>query len=380
MADDDPKPVSEATIPEGGEQTDAEVTADNLTEWLDTHPESGLGGVSVVGGAVTLAWKGDPPADVLQLLATEPVTTPVTVAPAAYSAAELDAQAIQVADANPDTVASVGPRDDFSGLQILLQPRRTTDLQPQATRQISATVPVTIAGYADPVPTNRNNDTRPFYGANLIKNGSYVCSGGVAVTVGATTGLSTAWHCGTGTWQTYGNSNTIGTIGARAKGLDTQVINGSTTGRVFQGPWNAFSSAPVKDSIRPGNNTAICVSGGLSGESCSKVTVRGVNQYANIAGVGRVGPGFWVLSTGVSGGSQVGIADQGDSGAPAYTYATNGSMRIKGFIVGGDQTMKTTKCKGNPDFVPSGHGCYARIFVVNSVDALSALGARIKTN
>ncbi|GAA2581769.1 hypothetical protein GCM10010435_69020 [Winogradskya consettensis] len=59
--------------------------------------------------------------------------------------------------------------------------------------------------------------------------------------------------------------------------------------------------------------------------------------------------------------------------APAIRRAT-----VKGFIAGGDQSMMTCKCKGNPAYVPTVEGCYARLFAVNSTDALASLGATIQ--
>jgi len=108
------------------------------------------------------------------------------------------------------------------------------------------------------------------------------------------------------------------------------------------------------------------------------VFVRGTNMFANIGGVGTTGPGFWILSEGSSGNVQIGNIQPGDSGSPAYAYTSNSQASVRGLVVAVDRSFSTANCRGNPNFVPSPNGCFARSFAVNVVDALAAVGATIK--
>jgi hypothetical protein len=191
--------------------------------------------------------------------------------------------------------------------------------------------------------------------------------------------LTTAWHCGTGSWSGHSSGATIGTVTTRSQANDTQLISGSSTdGRVYTGPWNSTTSAPVFDAERPANNTGICTSGGVTGETCPQVFVRGINMFANIGGVGTTGPGFWILSEGSTNNVQIGNIRPGESGSPAYAYTSASQASVRGLVVAVDTNFSTANCKGNPAFVPGGP-CYARSFAVNATDALASVGATIKT-
>jgi hypothetical protein len=153
----------EGPIPEGAVPSPAEITASELMSWLDTHPDASAGGVSVdaSGQTVTVAWKGTVPQAVRDLAASQPA--PVEFVNAAFSAAELTAEAERIANAYPQLVAGVGPRDDYSGLTVELIPSAGSTAQ--ATAQIVSSVPFTIIGTADPVPASRNADSAPFWEA-----------------------------------------------------------------------------------------------------------------------------------------------------------------------------------------------------------------------
>ncbi len=375
-------PQQEATganlIPPGAAPRPADLAASALTHWLDTHANT-AGGVSVdsSGTAITVAWKGAVPQAFRQLAAAQPVTVRFTTA--RFSSAQLTAEAGRIARTYPRLVASVGPRDDDSGLVVEL----AASAGPGATReaaQISSFAPLTIRGTGKTlVPMSRNADTSPFWGGALIQNGTYVCSTGVSVFSGTTSGITTAWHCGLGTWVAHDNGATLGTIwsGKRSQARDTEVIQTSSGPSAYIGAWNSTSSRLVYRAERPANNTRICSNGGVTGETCGNTYVRGINMFVNVQGVGTVGPGFWLLTEEVCGGSQCGIIQGGDSGSPADSYASTGKLIMKGLQVAADQAFLTTACKGHPSY--AGHQpCYGRAFAVNTVDALSTLGVSIK--
>ncbi|MEV6493913.1 hypothetical protein AB0M20_35615 [Actinoplanes sp. NPDC051633] len=347
--------------------------------WLDQHPQAGAAGVTVRDGVVVVQWKGEVPASMRRLSGAQPAE--VLFVPAKYSAAELLAESARLAKANQATIATVGPSEDYSGLDVQLSSKGAAQ---RAT--INSSYPVSVTGAIDVAPARRDADTSPFWGGALIYRATsptqgYVCGTGVSVYRGTTSGITTAWHCGTGTWTGYASGATLGTVtGTRSQAKDTQVITGSSTaGRIYTGPWDSSTSIPVYNAERPANNTGICTGGAVSGELCTQVTVRGTNMYTNITGVGSVGPGFWILSTGSNGGVQIGNVRGGDSGSPAFSYTSAGAASVKGFIVAIDGTFSTLNCRGNPNIAIGPNGfCYARSFAVNSVDALSAVGATIK--
>ncbi|GIM73543.1 hypothetical protein Aco04nite_35770 [Winogradskya consettensis] len=178
--------------------------------------------LSSTGDSIVLPWKGAPPAEVAQLVAEQPV--PVSMLDVKYSAAELLTMAKQVADANPDTVASVGPNAMYDGLEIETASKvigpgfaEGPAADPGDLPPIVSPVPFQVIGSADVVPTQRDKDASPFWGANLVKNGTSACSGGVSVKVGGVSGMTTAWHCGIGTWKSHGNNKVLGTVSKRNK-------------------------------------------------------------------------------------------------------------------------------------------------------------------
>jgi hypothetical protein len=145
-----------AVIPAGASPTKAEAAASALMRWLDAHPRSGAGGVSVEAGSVVVPWKGSVPAEFSMLAKSQPA--PVQFVDAPYSAAELLAEAERVAKANQQLVADVGPRDDYSGLVVELSDPTATPAD-QAVRQINSTVPVTVRGRTGLTPAfSRDGD------------------------------------------------------------------------------------------------------------------------------------------------------------------------------------------------------------------------------
>jgi hypothetical protein len=375
------KPVVLAAVPAGAAPRPVDTAASELMRWLDANRSPGLGGVSVNedGGSVTVYWKGAVPAALRKLAAGQ--VAPVTFKAAEFSAAELDREAARVADANPNLVASVGPLGDYSGLGVELDAAAKGATKADLRTGLTAAVPVTVTGTAQLRIATRDADSAPFWGSALIyaPSSSYACSTGVSVYAGATSYITTAQHCGTGPWYGFGSGYYVGAKGAASVALDTELLSGSSYNpRVYTGAWNSMSSISVYNAERPADGSGICASGGVTGETCSKVNVRGVNQYVNISGVGRVGPGFWMLSTGSVGGVQVGIIQGGDSGSAAYAYTSRSQASVRGLTVAVDNTFRTAQCGGNPAFSPH-MTCSARAFAVNAVDALAGLGVRIKT-
>jgi hypothetical protein len=380
-ADRNKSVVRSDSIPEGAMPRPADVTASALMRWLDAHPQAGAGGVSVdpSGETVTVAWKGAVPQKFRDLAGSQP--TRVEFVKAAFSAAELIAEAERISKAYPRLVASIGPRDDYSGLIIEV----AASAGPNAAREVAripSFAPLTIGGTVNLVPVSRNADTSPFRGGALIRTDVNACSTGVSVSSGGTSGITTAAHCGGGTWRGFDNGVTLGTrwSGKISTVRDTQVIQTSSAPAAYIGAWNSTSSRAVYRAERPANNTRICSNGGVTGETCqaggSGVYVRGTNKFITLSG-NSVGPGFFIVAEGICGVATCGIIQGGDSGSPAQSYASTGNLIMKGLQVAADPAFSTSECKGHPYFVPY-QPCYGRAFAVNTVDALSTLGVSIK--
>jgi len=365
-------------IPAGAAPRPADVAASALMEWIDAHPKAKVGDVSAdpTGESVTVSWKGPVPKALREVAAAQPAA--VRFEAAQFSAAELMKEAERIAVNHRQTVAAVGPRHDYSGLEVELSPSAETN-RVQASVEEDSFAPITVTRRrADPVPVSRNADTSPFYGGALIySTNNWLCSTGVAVSSGGTSGITTASHCGTGTWRAHDNGATLGSrwSGKNSAARDTQVIQTSSAQRAYINAWNSGSSRLVYRAERPGNNTRICSNGGVTGQTCSSVYVRGTNRYVNLDGR-TVGPGFWILSEGTCDGIyQCGIIQGGDSGSPANSYASTGQLIMKGLQVAADANQTTAACKGHPSYAVI---CYGRAFAVNTVDALNTLGVSIK--
>ncbi|MFC5264663.1 hypothetical protein ACFPJ1_21335 [Kribbella qitaiheensis] len=140
MATDGPVPGQVQPTPE-------EDAAQALMQWLAENPKPNAGSVSVLDDhkTVVVYWKGDPPADLQQFAASQPV--PVTIRKATYSRAELLAVAKSLMDANPGVVSSAGPSGDFSGVGITLN-SKAPQTALAAVRAQSA-VPIEFRGVRD---------------------------------------------------------------------------------------------------------------------------------------------------------------------------------------------------------------------------------------
>ncbi|RZT26485.1 hypothetical protein EV649_0230 [Kribbella sp. VKM Ac-2569] len=98
--------------------TPEDEAAQAVRQWLDDNPMPNAGSVCLLRDhkTVVVYWKGDPPAELQQFVARQPV--PVTIRNATYSRAELVAAARSLMEANKGVLSSAGPNHDFSGVRI----------------------------------------------------------------------------------------------------------------------------------------------------------------------------------------------------------------------------------------------------------------------
>jgi hypothetical protein len=381
-----PPKQSQVVTPTGAAPTPSEVAASALMRWIDAHPDSSSGGVSVDQTRVLVHWKGEVPPDLAALARGQ--KAPVTFLEARYSAEELRIAAKKVAQDNPDLIASVGPREDFSGLVAQTTPSAGGRLRNQSRKLVLPAIPLKLDGTATlTTAQSRDADISPFWGSALIfhrtspsSNTGFACSAGIPVHIGATSYMTTADHCGNGKWQGYASGALLGTIDKDNKDLDTELINTNSASYIYKGPWNSTQAVPIYDAERPANHSKVCTSGGVTGEFCSQTSVAGIMMFANIKDVGLVGPGFWILTQDIQNNRLAGIVHGGDSGSAAYAYTANSQASVRGLVVALDESFATARCNPNPDFpsTPS-EPCSARAFAVNARDANAAFGAYIKT-
>jgi hypothetical protein len=157
MSDSDASSHPEAGVkvpkdPEGpvlGEvqPTAAEDAADAVMRWLTENPDTNAGSVRILDDRKTVVvyWKGDPPTELQQVVASQSV--PVTIRQATYSRAELVAAARSLMEANKGVISSAGPNHDFSGVGITLS-SKAPETALAALRAQSA-VPIEFRGVQD---------------------------------------------------------------------------------------------------------------------------------------------------------------------------------------------------------------------------------------
>ncbi|MET9311726.1 hypothetical protein ABZX12_07885 [Kribbella sp. NPDC003505] len=127
--------------------TPEDEAAQAVMQWLTENPDTNAGSVRILADhkTVVVYWKGDPPAELQQVVASQPV--PVTIRKAAYSRAELVAGARSLMDANKGVLTSAGPSHDFSGVGITLS-SKAPQTALAAVRAQSA-VPIEFRGVLD---------------------------------------------------------------------------------------------------------------------------------------------------------------------------------------------------------------------------------------
>ena len=127
--------------------TPEDEAAQAVMEWLTENPDTNAGSVRILADhkTVVVYWKGDPPAELQQVVASQPV--PVAIRQAIYSRDELVAAARSLMDANRGVISSAGPNHDFSGVGITLS-SKAPQTALAAVRAQSA-VPIEFRGVLD---------------------------------------------------------------------------------------------------------------------------------------------------------------------------------------------------------------------------------------
>ena len=115
--------------------------------WLVENPSPDAGKVRILDDhkTVVVYWKGDPPADLQQIVAAQPV--PVTIRKATYSRDELVAAAKALMDANKGVITAAGPNHDLSAVWITLSSKAPQTAL--AAVRAQSPVPIEFRGFLD---------------------------------------------------------------------------------------------------------------------------------------------------------------------------------------------------------------------------------------
>ena len=137
----------EGPVPGEVQPTPEEDAAQAVMQWLTENPDTNAGSVRILDDhkTVVVYWKGDPPTDLQQFVASQPV--PVAIRKAIYSRAELVAAARSLMAANKGVLTSAAPSHDFSGVAITLS-SKAPQTALAAVRAQSA-VPIEFRGVLD---------------------------------------------------------------------------------------------------------------------------------------------------------------------------------------------------------------------------------------
>jgi hypothetical protein len=327
----EPNP-QQSSIPAEFLPTAAETAAMSLSDWIEEHPTvAGAGGVAISDdlATVNVYWKGTVPPDLQSLAKTQPA--PVAFRSAAYSNDELSATSQMLVDSFPSVVTSAGPSQDWSGVVVTLKPNAPASAMTTLSTAAGGT-PITSLGVDEPQPAARNNDYAPWFGGSLI-TGPMTCTTGVAAYAGTHSYITTAYHCGAGTFYNYDSPRaTVGTVSARNGPHDIEVIPASSNYFIWDGAWNSGSASSVYRAAPPVLNMRIWISGGISGIAVFQRYIRFLNRYYSLGSAQpRVGPAFIfmesITGTGCGMGGCGGVFQRGDSGAPVFRYTSNGQRK-----------------------------------------------------
>jgi hypothetical protein len=323
----------------------------------NTVPGSGFAGVSYEGDGLSLYWKGALSAEMSNAVAQARSVGSVTVKPAPYSLAQLEAEgekihvAVDSLGGNSD-IQSIAYNTEGTGIVVEREPPpaegQIFEVQASATevlQEAQVTVPVEVTtadAPADPMAFNRFHDVPGYNGGGAFETyntaGDNVnsCTLGFGLRMEAIDYIISAGHCGnSGNDVYFGEFNggsgkdfkKIGKVVSAVKKYDLLLIKAPANNRIWDGKVSTTNSIGVRGWSYWAKNQLVCFSGTRTGTMCNLkqlrsrdvkfrdgTTVRGVIETRQMNG--KVAATF------------------GDSGSPVYTY-DGGSVTAKGILSGG---------------------------------------------
>jgi hypothetical protein len=345
--------------------------------------DHGLAGIDIDAehNSIVVHWHGSLPAAVtaeIDRAKSQGIT--VTVKPAAYSWLQLEAEMKRLSDesdakANRDhvapVIASIGPRDDFSGLDAGVTSDAATASAEFAASSgdLSSSIPVTTHRdqLKQPTSLSRQDDSAPFYGgAEMVSSadaqGRYtLCSSGFGVHDSAGNQfILTAAHCGWDNWYTFAHDTrqSIGRTTQILYSYDAMLISARSDHWVYDGAFlGADPSAqfwkPVSGLMTIGNGNWLCVSGAESGAFCNIKVNSSSRQSISLLDKDGVYRSALLWRAKEQSSSPKDVIGEGDSGGPAFGLSGDFSQDI---AIGTISAMDNpnTSCNG----VPASGGTY----------------------
>ncbi|MEZ0110650.1 hypothetical protein ABH920_004665 [Catenulispora sp. EB89] len=387
--------------------------ADRIYGLADKDAGSGFAAVSLdtPNRAITVRWKGAVPAAVAAELGRDRARgIAVTIVAARYSVKEslteatrLGSAVIGVKASNGDTITTIGPNDDYSGLVATLAPgaaataaekQAVLALSPEALMVraraefpgLSSTMPITVTPGEVLTPlSSRQADTAPYYAGGQLQGGSgsqkIGCTTGFSATLGTSSGLLTAAHCTWTNWST-GAGVSIGRTSSITYSYDEQFIPTSAAPDVWDGPSIASPNGAgqfFKPSYATGRmaiGEILCVSGAWGGAACGNDVIAG----PDVAGVTQPDGStknatLWELFNSAGDG----VVGNGDSGGPVFGLMNNNSEDVDYGLISSGALQANAPCIGMQTFGSGTRRCAFRFWVSSAVDGAAAMGASIFT-
>lgn len=370
-----------------------DVVATKLTQLAQDRHLPGYAGTAIDQSArrVRLYWHGPIPIDIRQLIGNLVPIAGVDLQQADFDLATLEAEAHRLlsvgAQMSAARIHTVGIRDDFTGLDVTVDPDTSTLPTLTSSVKIFVKSGPRIRTFDCPrdCPGSRWNAPSPYYGGAEIYNSSldHLCTTGFEAQDNATgaAGQLTAQHCGLNTfWNTPQTANWswVGNSGNCCVQSDSMLVSkghpagaGEYAPYIYTGGWNTMTPARVIGATSNPMNAMRCLGGAVTGEVCNNQVHSGLTWFDPGDGGGQRGPGVWVKQ--LSGAINAG---QGDSGGPMYTvFPITGDISAAGLIEGSNRDI-TQSC---PGVQLLGRICSDDTFVIDLQSALTNMNASLVT-
>jgi len=338
-----------------------------LYEAAMKSPDSGFTSIAFEGDGLALYWKGELPTDMVAALNVAREIGPVEVISAAYSMAEMEAEAAKIHKAEKALGASdiqaVGARYDGSGLDIERMPAAAAEKkalvraragQPplrsaeQVLAKADLRVPIRVTTADKPIElmfASRWDDSPAWNGGGYWEARSagqvkHICTTGFGIRYQNRTWVLTSAHCATPPDFAYQGFDRefMGPVTQEHYQQDLILIDAPGFYRMFDNPQppDGHPYKNVYGSGGPVANELLCQSGAASGVVCNLRT--GSSQDITITSADPDSDGdFGYKVLGVFNATQINgqtAVRHGDSGGPVFTLLGDG-VRAKGIVTGG---------------------------------------------
>nr|MDT0656930.1 trypsin-like serine protease [Micromonospora sp. DSM 115978] len=383
----DPAPTARRTDPQSLDNLDPTTLAlmhrqnelqPALTEIWEEQlrtEDSGFAGVAFEGDGLSIYWKGTLTSGMAAAVSRARRTGPVTVKPAAFTAAELrdagDAIHAAIDRRGLSEIQSIGYDPSGAGLDIERAPASTTARlaaaqrragrpEPATAEQILAdarvSVPVRLstADQDEDLLASRRADSAPWNGGGRMeswRDGGFrmACTTGFGVHSDTRSFVLTAGHCASRGDTVYqgifgGGSGTtfkaMGGVSSDYWEYDLLLVNTSGWYLIFDGGPTTSTTKRVNSWGYWAANELVCHSGSVSGTVCGLRQLRSKDFRVSADSPDSDGDYGYVVRGVIETIQADGrtAAQRGDSGGPVFTLNGTG-VRAKGIVSGGGGTI-----------------------------------------